>query len=296
MTKVLVLGGSGMLGHKAYLVLGERFETWATVRGSEATGAAAEILDPERTIDSVDATDPDSVERAISHSGADVVINAIGVIKQLKTARSEVPTIGINSLFPHQVAEITDRAGARLIHVSTDCVFSGSRGNYTEDDLPDATDLYGRSKLLGEVTRPGALTLRTSIVGRELTGADGLFEWFLSERGNSVRGFSKAVFSGLTTGALANLIGDLIVGQPDLEGLWHVSADPIDKFELLVGLRAALEADIQITPDESLVIDRSLDSTRFREQTGWLPDSWPEMLEAMAADPTPYDRLRESNG
>jgi len=295
MTKVLVLGGSGMLGHKAYQALGERFETWATVRGPQATGAAAEVLEPDRTIGSVNATDPESVERAISKSGAEVVVNAIGVIKQLKAASSEVPTIRINSLFPHEVAEIAARHDARLIHISTDCVFSGSRGNYTEDDLPDATDLYGRSKLLGEVTGPGALTLRTSIVGRELDGADGLFEWFLSERGGSVRGFSKAVFSGLTTESLARLIGNLIEDQPDLEGLWQVSADPIDKFELLAGLRRALDVEIEITPDDSLVIDRSLDSGRFRERTGWMPDSWPEMLAAMAHDPTPYDRLRGTN-
>ena len=293
--KVLVLGGSGMLGHKLVQVLGEDHEVWATVRTPEATGPAASILDPERTIGSVDANDPGSVEAALSRSGAEVLVNAIGVIKQLKTARSEVPTIRINALFPHEVADICAAAGARMIHVSTDCVFSGSRGGYTEEDLPDATDLYGRSKLLGEVTGTGALTLRTSIVGRELTGADGLFEWFLSERGGTVRGFSKAIFSGLTTAALARVIDEVIVRHPDLEGLWHVSADPIDKYELLAGLRSVLEADIEITPDESLVIDRSLDSDRFREWTGWRPESWPEMLAELAADPTPYDRLRESD-
>ena len=293
MSRVLVLGGSGMLGHKLVQVLGETHETWATVRGPEPAGPAAELLDPARTIGDVDASHPDSVATAISKSGAEVVVNAIGVIKQLKTARSEVPTIRINSLFPHEVAEICAVSDARMIHVSTDCVFSGTRGGYTEEDLPDATDLYGRSKLLGEVTGAGALTLRTSIVGRELTGADGLFEWFLSERGGSVRGFSKAVFSGLTTAALAGVIDFVIREYPDLDGLWHVSADPIDKYELLAGLRSALEAEIEITPDESLVIDRSLDSDRFREWTGWTPPSWPEMLAGMAADPTPYDRLRE---
>lgn len=293
MTRVLVLGGSGMLGHKLVQVLGDRFDAWATVRAEGLTGPVASILDPARTIERVDATDPRSVERALDESGAEVVINAIGVIKQLKTARSEVPTIQINALFPHQVAEITARRGARLIHVSTDCVFSGDRGGYTEDDLPDATDLYGRSKLLGEVTNPGSLTLRTSIVGRELTGADGLLEWFLSERGGSVRGFSKAVFSGLTTGALAGLIADLIEDHPGLDGLWQVSADPIDKFALLAGVRDALGIEIEIAPDESLVIDRSLDSSRFRERTGWSPETWNEMLAALAADPTPYDRLRE---
>jgi dTDP-4-dehydrorhamnose reductase len=294
MTRVLVLGGSGMLGHKLVQVLGEGFETWATVRGEAIPPAASAVLDPARTVTGVRAEAAASVERALDASGADVAVNAIGIIKQADAARQAVPAIRINALFPHELAEACAARGARLVHVSTDCVFSGARGGYREDDTPDATDLYGRSKLLGEVTGPGALTLRTSIVGRELQGASGLFEWFLSQRGGRVRGFSRAVFSGLTTAALSRLVGELIERQPALDGLWHVSAEPIDKLTLLQELRDATGADVEIEPDDSLVIDRSLDSSRFRAAVGWSPSSWPTMLAELAADPTPYDNLRGS--
>jgi dTDP-4-dehydrorhamnose reductase len=292
MARLLVLGASGMLGHKLVQGLGDRFETWGTVRGDRAAPALERLLPGDRTVTGVRADDPASVARALGISGASAVVNAIGIVKQDAAADRAVPSITVNALFPHQVAELCAERGARLIHVSTDCVFTGARGNYSEDDVPDARDLYGRSKLLGEVDGPGALTLRTSIVGRELFAAHGLFEWFLSEEGNTVRGFSRAIFSGLTTNALTTLIGDVLRDHPQLDGLWHVSADAIDKRTLLEQLRDAVGANITIEADEDLVIDRSLDSTRFRDATGWRPPSWPAMLAELAADPTPYAELR----
>jgi dTDP-4-dehydrorhamnose reductase len=292
MTRVLVLGASGMLGHKLVQGLGARYETWGTVRGDRPAPALARLLPADRTVTGVRADDPASIARAVETTGATAVVNAIGIVKQDAAANRAVPSITVNALLPHQIAEIGRERGARLIHVSTDCVFTGARGGYTEDDVPDARDLYGRSKLLGEVTGPGALTLRTSIVGRELLASHGLFEWFLSEEGRTVRGFSRAVFSGLTTNALTTLIGDVLRDHPQLDGLWHVSADAIDKRTLLEQLRDAVGANITIDEDESLVIDRSLDSTRFRDATGWRPPSWQAMLAELAADPTPYTELR----
>ncbi len=236
--------------------------------------------------------EPESVIQALERSDATTVVNAIGIIKQLDAARAAIPSIRVNALFPHELATACASRGARLIHISTDCVFSGDRGTYTEDSIPDARDLYGRSKLLGEVSdAPNAITLRTSIVGRELHGALGLFEWFLSQRGSRIRGFSRAIFSGVTTIVLSDLIGDLIERE-QLSGLWQVSAAAIDKLTLLSELRDALEVDIGIDPDDSLVIDRSLDSSRFQSETGWTPPTWQAMLSDLAADPTPYEELR----
>lgn len=294
MTRVLVLGGSGMLGHKLAQTLAPRFETWATVRSESVSPAVAEVFDESHTVTGVDVDRPDTVAAAVTQVQPDTVINAIGIVKQLRTAKAAIPTIRINALLPHELAELCATEGARFIQISTDCVFSGSRGGYSETDAPDPPDLYGRSKLLGEVVdAPNALTIRTSIVGRELTGTVGLFEWFLSQGSGPLRGFSRAIFSGLTTQALAALIGDLIADRPELTGLWHVSAAPIDKCTLLGRLRDALGLDVEIVPDDSLVIDRSLDSSRFRAETGWVPPTWEAMLAGLAEDPTPYARLRE---
>ena len=294
MTRVLVLGGSGMLGHKLAQTLAPRFETWATVRSDSLGPAVSAVLDESRTLTGVDADRPEVVAAAISRVKPDVVVNAIGIVKQLRTAKAAIPTIRINALLPHELAEICAAENARLIQISTDCVFSGSRGTYNETDPPDPPDLYGRTKLLGEVSdAPNALTIRTSIVGRELSGTVGLFEWFLSQGRGPVRGFSRAIFSGVTTRALAQLIAELIATMPDLTGLWHVSAAPIDKCSLLGDLRDALGLDVEIVPDDSLVIDRSLDSSRLRAETGWIPPSWETMLTDVAEDPTPYARLRE---
>ena len=180
-----------------------------------------------------------------------------------------------------------------MIHISTDCVFAGTRGNYAEDDVPDAADLYGRSKLLGEVTDTDyALTIRTSIIGRELRTANGLVEWFLANRGGSVRGFTKAIFSGVTTETLANILAAVIEDHRGLHGLYQVAGEAISKYDLLVMLNDALAARVAITPDDSVAIDRSLDATRFRSATGLVPPSWPEMIAALAAESPQYGRRR----
>lgn len=292
--RLLVLGGTGMLGHKLWQEASDSLDAWATVRAEALTGPAAAVLDSERVLTGVSADDPSSVARAIEQSDADAVINCIGIVKQSQAAADPVPSIQVNSLFPHQVAALCRERGKRFVHISTDCVFCGARGSYTEDDLPDATDLYGRSKLLGEATGPGSLTVRTSIIGREVESSFGLVEWFLGEVGGRVRGFKEAIFSGFTTQALARSLIEVLTEHPDLDGLWHVSAEPIDKNRLLAMLRDAYDVEIEIEPDNSVAIDRSLDSSRFRGATNWEPPSWQQMIDEMAADSTPYDEIRRS--
>jgi dTDP-4-dehydrorhamnose reductase len=289
--KVLILGGGGMLGHRVWLACHPRFDTAVTLRGP----APPQLLDltrGTRVLDGVDAADFPSVERAVGAVRPDAVVNCIGIVKQLKAGADPVPSIEINSLFPHRLARLAADCGARLIHISTDCVFSGRTGGYTEDDVSDADDLYGRSKRLGEVTGPGALTLRTSMIGRELHGAHGLVEWFLSQRGGRVGGFTRAFFSGLTTTALADLIAGVLAEHPGLTGLYHVAAERISKFDLLALVNEAYAAGVTIDPDERLAIDRSLNGGRFARATGWAPEPWPAMVERLAADAIPYESLR----
>jgi dTDP-4-dehydrorhamnose reductase len=287
--RALILGGAGMLGHRLWLALHQRLDAFVTVRRPFADYAALGLFDEDRTIDVFDATRDEDLERALSVARPDVVVNAVGVVKQRREAEHATTTIAINSLFPHRLADRCVATGTRLIHVSTDCVFSGTRGSYTESDIPDARDLYGRSKLLGELARPGCLTLRTSIVGREIASAHGLVEWFLARRGTTAPGFRRAWFSGLTTIELSRVIAMLIESHPDLAGLWHVAGGPIAKFDLLALVNDRFRLGSVLEADDSFVCDRTLDASRFFNATGYRPPTWAEMITEMAADPTPYD-------
>jgi dTDP-4-dehydrorhamnose reductase len=291
--RVLVLGATGTLGHRLCLDWAERFECWGTVR-APVDEPVARLLAATHLITGVAAEQPATVRSALEQAKPDVVVNCIGAVKQAEAGQRPAPAIRTNSLFPQEVAEICAESSARMVHVSTDCVFSGRRGNYSEDDVPDAGDVYGRSKLLGEVTGPGLLTLRTSLIGRELRSSLGLLEWLISNRGGSVKGFSRAVFSGLTTIALAEEIGAVLEEHPDLEGVWHLASEPIDKFELLTLLDRELELEIEIVRDDGVIVDRSLDSSRLRRKTGREPRRWDEMVEQLAADATPYDDIRRN--
>lgn len=290
--RVLILGASGMLGHKLCQRYRDRFEVWATVRGSAAALGRFGLFDLSRLVSGVDATDFQSIVRAVATVRPDAVINCIGIIKQLPTAKLPIPSIAINSLFPHQLAQLCQAAGARLVHISTDCVFSGRKGGYTEDDPSDAEDLYGRSKFLGEVNEAPGITLRTSIIGRELQSRSGLIEWLISQRGGEAAGYARAIYTGFTTLALAEIIATVLEKHQDLNGLWQVSSDPINKHDLLVLANRALGLEVTLSKDETFVCDRSLDSTRFRKATGIRLPSWPEMIAQLAADPTPYDQFK----
>ena len=294
--KVLILGGEGMLGHKVFQVLSRRFETFATFRSFNGLWThypMYENLDRSRTIGGVDATDFDTVVRAFAQVKPAVVINCIGIVKQLQEAKDPLISINLNSLFPHRLAELCAATGTRMLHMSTDCVFSGRKGNYTEDDVPDAEDLYGRTKLLGEVNREGCLTIRTSIFGRDFAKQSALLEWFLSNRGGRVCGYVNAIYTGFPTQVLARIMGDLIADYPNLSGLYHVSSAPISKYDLLVKIRDAMGLDIEIEPYEDVHCDRSLDSSRFRAETGYSIPGWDEMIAELAQDDTPYSEWRE---
>ena len=295
--RVLILGASGMLGHKVWQHFAKRLDPYATFRQAPSRYERFGIFDAARSVGHVSAEDFDSVIRAIESVRPDAVVNCIGIVKQDAAAKDAVSSIAVNALFPHRLAHLCRASGVRLVHLSTDCVFSGSEGNYTEEARADATDLYGRTKLLGEVDYDNSLTIRTSMIGRELQGSHGLVEWFLKEAaaGGQVRGFKRAVFSGLTTTALAQLIADLLLDHPQLSGVWHVAADPINKFDLLSLVKKVYGLDIEIEPDESFICDRSLDASRFRAATGFTPHSWPEMIEQMRKDDTPYEQFRRTD-
>lgn len=275
-----------MLGHKLLQKLSERFDVWATVRSEAEPLGNFNIFDNRRLFENVSVENTGEIDKIIGEIKPDAVINAVGIIKQLPTSKDIVQTLTVNSIFPHRLAEISNKHNSRLINFSTDCVFSGSKGNYTENDLPDAMDLYGKSKNFGEVIAENCLTLRTSIIGRELSTAHSLVEWFLSNRGKKIKGYVNAVFSGFPTVVIAEIIADLLINHKNLQGLYHLSASPINKFDLLNLLKKQYKFDVEIEPFEDFYMDRSLDSTAFRKATGFKPQSWEKMIQTMVADPT----------
>lgn len=281
--RVLVLGASGMLGNAVYRYLAQ--DTDLRVYGSARSSTALKYFTgplSKNVITGADVENPDALIRLFSLARPDVVINCIGLVKQLAEVDNPLVALPINALLPHRIARLCELTNARFIHISTDCVFSGSRGNYTESDLPDAQDLYGRSKLLGEVDYQHAVTLRTSIIGHELTSVHGLVDWFLSQQGR-VKGFTKAIFSGLPTVELARVIRDFVLIHPELHGVYHVSSDPISKHSLLDLVNREYQKNLQIDPDDRLQIDRSLDSERFKSATGYSAPPWPQLVAQMRA-------------
>lgn len=279
--KVLVLGASGMLGNVMVRVLGEKkgLEAFGTVR----TGDIKQFFQKniaEKLISGVDVENHDTLIKLFSKVRPDVVVNCIGLVKQLAEADDPLLAIPINSLLPHRLAGLCGLIGARLVHISTDCVFSGKKGGYRESDPSDAEDLYGKSKFLGEVDYPHAITLRTSIIGHELQGARSLIGWFLSQE-RQCKGYVKAIYSGLPTVVLAQLVRDVIIPRTDLSGLYHVAAQPISKFDLLKIVADVYGKAIEIIPDDKLVIDRSLNADRFHDATSYAAQDWPKLIELM---------------
>lgn len=281
--KIMVLGSTGMLGNAVFRLASARseFEVFGTARSASAVRYFDESL-RNRILTGIDVEDFDQLTRVFADLRPNIVVNCVGLIKQLGNAKDPLSAIPLNSMLPHRLARLCLLVGARLVHVSTDCVFSGSRGGYRESDLPDATDVYGRTKLLGEVDYPHAITLRTSIIGHELNSANALIDWFLSQVGHA-RGFRKAIFSGLPTVELASVILDYVLPKPELHGLYHVSAAPINKFDLLSLVAKVYGKTIDITPDDTVIIDRSLSSDLFRERSGYNPPEWPALVAKMRA-------------
>lgn len=280
--KILVLGSTGMLGNAVTRLFAAESDH-EIVAASRSQDAARRLPADTRAtfVCGLDAESSDALLTLMAAHHPDVVINCIGMVKQLAGATRVLDAVPINALLPHRLERLCALSGARLVHISTDCVFSGGKGNYVESDPTDAYDLYGQSKLWGEVTdSPRAITLRTSIIGHELQSRKGLLSWFLAQQG-TVEGFARAIFSGLPAVELARVIHDHVLQQPGLHGLYHVSTTPISKLNLLKLFADAYGRDVEIVADDALVIDRSLDSTRFRTATGYQPAPWPEQVKRM---------------
>jgi dTDP-4-dehydrorhamnose reductase len=291
--RVLILGATGMLGHKLWQTLPGRFaDIHATVR-SRPRLPGCTLFDSARVIDGVDAADFRTVAAVLDRLGPQAIINCVAVTKRRQASGAAVASIALNALLPHQLAAWGAANGARVIHFSTDCVFAGRTGGYTEASPTDAEDLYGRTKALGEIAGENSLTLRTSFIGRELGSGTELLEWFLAQRGKRIAGYRHAYYTGVSTIFMARLIGDLIENHPPLSGLYNLASEMVSKFELLCLARDAFKLDVEIEPDDEFVCHRNLDGSRLRRALGVAPPSWRDMMAELAADTTPYDRWRK---
>ncbi len=293
--KILILGGTGMLGHVLLRHFHESagYDVYATARNTaEVPVYFPRDITGRFVQENIEAGDLGAIVRVLGSVRPDVVVNCIGIIKQLPIANDPVPAITINALLPHRIAIACKEANSRMVHISTDCVFDGRKGMYEENDNPAPEDLYGRTKLLGEVGYPHCVTLRTSIIGHELKGRYGLIEWFLGESGK-VRGYTRAIYSGFPTIEFARIVKDFVLPDEGLTGVYHVSSDPISKFDLLELVARGYRKEIEIEPFEGLVLDRSLVSERFRARTGYVPPAWPELIDAMYRD---YESNRQQYG
>ena len=280
--KILILGIKGMLGHALfhYFTSINKYVVSGTCRNKTECAAWFPSKMLEKIYDHIDAHNPETIRRVLLLERPNIVLNCIGIIKQRSEANDPVSAISINALLPHVIADLCNEIEARLIHFSTDCVFSGGKGNYTEDDFADADDLYGRSKYLGEVKGENVVTLRTSIIGHELRGKLSLVEWFLSQSGR-VNGYVNAIYSGFPTIELARIIDEYVIPDSGMNGLYHVSSEPISKYELLKLIAEIYNKNIEILPYEKFVDNKTLDSTRFRERTGYAPPDWRTMIGNM---------------
>ncbi len=291
MKKVLILGAGGMLGHVLFRWLANKpgFDVYATTL-SEAV--ASKQFPPEladRVQYSVDAENIDKLLLVFSSIKPDFVINCVALVKQYQILNNPLSAINVNAQLPHRLALICQNSDARFIHISSDVVFDGKKGMYTEHDNVNISDLYGMTKFLGEVSYPNCVTIRTSIIGHELVEKTGLVDWFLSQN-IKVRGYTRAIYSGFPTIELARIISDYVLPIDNLSGVYHVSSEPISKYDLLKLIAERYGKQIEIEPCDEPVLDRSLDSSVFRSLTGYNPPPWAELVNKMYSDYNKHEK------
>lgn len=289
--KIIILGASGMLGHKVFEILSKytEFDVYGTVTSKSSFNGYLPINFESKIIENIYADKIETIENLIQLNNPDIVINCIGIIKQNKESRDTINSININALFPQLVADLCEKNNIRFITVATDCVFDGQKGNYKDDDLPTCHDVYGMTKFLGEVKdKKNTLTLRTSIIGHELNSSLSLLDWFLSQE-NLVKGYTKAVFSGFTTFEFSKLLAEKIIPTEDLNGLYQISVNPISKYDLLKIVAEVYKKNIKLEPSDKIKIDRSLNSDILKKKIGYVPPKWEKLVMEM------YNNFQESN-
>jgi len=284
--RILILGANGMIGHKMYQVLSHKFsDVWALSRKNMDIEPYGTLFDSSKYVKCNDLSDFEEVQNILNSINPDVIINAVGVTIRRGINDLLSYSVKVNSALPHFLGEwVYGKNSKRLIHFSTDCVFSGKSGSYLESTIPDAYDYYGRTKGLGEVIAPQCLTLRGSMIGRELEYHTELLEWFLSQEGKKIKGFSNALYSGITTIQMAEYVSKIISEFPEMSGLYNVSSIPISKFDLLQLFKKEFQIDVEIENDSNYTSKKDLISERFYQDLDIATPSWNELVNKLKED------------
>jgi dTDP-4-dehydrorhamnose reductase len=283
--RVIILGVSGMIGHRLFMDMSQKFETFGTLKNDKIFYENNSLFGKKNVVENMDVLNFEVLTGALAAIDPDVIINCVGITKRKKEIENTRRTLYINALFPHKLAEWSKVNNKRIIHFSTDCVFDGKIGNYSEESLTTAKDLYGRTKALGEINYNHALTLRSSFIGRELFSKTELLEWFLSQKGSSIKGYTKALYTGVSTTFLSQIIADIIENHPNLSGIKQLSTEnPISKYELLCLAREAFKCKIEIVPDDTLEIKSTLKGNKLKDALGYTVPSWAKMMNDLARD------------
>ena len=291
--KILILGADGMLGHKLFQLLGMDYpETFGTISGKSSIYPYSGIsfFHTDKVIPEVNMLDFGQIEHIINQLNPDYIINCLRVATHGDETAPPLQTITVNSLLPHQLAEVAKKNGARMIHFSSDCVFNGKQGMYTEEDPPNATHIYGQTRLLGEVFADNVLVLRGSVIGRELIQHSSLLDWFLRQQGSEINGFTHAIYSGLSSVETVRVVQMIISIKPSLTGLYHIASKPINKYNLLKLAQKNFGIKVTIHKQNKYFVNRSLAAEKIKYALGYVAPSWSSMMKELAEENEQYNK------
>jgi len=295
--KILILGAGGMLGHKLYQTLSKTYDDVIPVfRKNKEHYHKFNLYKPEKMIGNTDVTDQSKLLAVLNSVKPDIICNCIGKTTRKINSEDSQSVIYLNSFLPHFISKWSSENNSYFIHFSTDCVFSGKNGPYKPNDFRDSRDLYGLSKILGETNSKYGLTIRTSIVGREIENQTEFFEWIFSSKNKSVSGYKNVFYSGVTTNYLSEVVAQLITKDSKSHGLLQVASPPISKLNLIKKVNSLFGLGMKINTDASKVSNKILSPVKFTITSGIKTQTWDEMLNTLKKENSYYENLNTESG
>ena len=278
--KIFITGIDGMIGHKIAQSLSKEH----TIIGSSRKNIKSEDLGINDCELITHDFLKDDILEILDKINPEIIVNCAGITIRRGINDNYDNTILLNSNLPHIIDDWTERNQSKLIHFSSDCVFSGKKGNYLDESIPDATDLYGLSKSRGEVKSKNTLTIRCSIIGREIFNHTELFEWIYSMRGKQIKGYNNVLYSGVTSIWMGRVLKKILKYHTELSGIYNISSEPITKYSLLNLINEHFKLGIEISRDNKIKSNKVLISKKFTEITDINPPNWDDLMTELKED------------